>query len=91
MLEQLRNRLFEDNFNIIKESQVFFDKAYKFNEFEINTKKDANKFCILSSGVPYMVTKFFIENSHQYAMGFKCLDITPFFFISYKFIINRHF
>lgn len=78
VLQQLPNRLAEEEIVCKTKSRKNSSIKYRFDEFELNAKKDADSFCCVS-GVPIKISEFTSNNSESFVHGYKCLDIQSFF------------
>lgn len=58
--------MFEELLNVNSKRITKSRTDYKFNQFEINTKKEADSFCLVNSGSPIMVTRFSFEENIEY-------------------------
>lgn len=77
ILQQLRNRASEENENAKydEDYKANSNTRHKFHQFELDAKREADRFCLIHPNIPIMVTKF---NEHS-VYGYKCQNLSNLF------------
>lgn len=78
ILQQLHNRIFEDNTHIPKNNSNS-PNSKQFDEFLLNFDKEADCFCLISPNIPIKVSGFGKNGNSEYIVGFQCQNISSFF------------